>query len=139
MAAPRSPVAEHDSAESSAVDVGGDSTNTKGPHQREFDGTDNVRAPNSRQGVFASTSHSGHPEPESRTPLLESSSRGRYLLDTSNNGTVVIRSKKEVSRGEWFAVLSGCSIVSAWVLFMGVAWFRLRSKEERGVYGVGRT
>jgi hypothetical protein len=55
------------------------------------------------------------------------------LIDSLGQGRVV-RTKKEVKRGEMFAVMSACGIAFAWLLFMGVAWVRLRSKEERSVH-----
>ena len=73
---------------------------------------------------------------DSSIPLLRSPSvssrQSRYLSFLPGQAPVkVVRSKKELRRGELFAVLSGISIAFAWVLFMGVAYFRLRSKEER--------
>ncbi|KZT74645.1 MFS general substrate transporter [Daedalea quercina L-15889] len=46
------------------------------------------------------------------------------------------RSKAVLRRGEFFAVLSGMAIFSAWVLFLVTAYLRLRSKEERGSAGM---
>lgn len=51
--------------------------------------------------------------------------------------TKILRTKAEVRRGEVFALLSGTLIALAWILFMGTAWYRLRSKEERGGSGSG--
>lgn len=79
-------------------------------------------------------------------PLLGGGSRhstvrgSRYLVEAAvaedSTGAPVtvkiIRSKPEVRRGEFFALLSTLAIALAWVLFMGTAWYRLRSKEERG-------
>ena len=39
----------------------------------------------------------------------------------------------EKRRGRIYAWLSALLICAAWVLFLGTAWLRLRSKEERGV------
>ena len=83
---------------------------------------------------------------EQSIPLLNGGSRpstirgSRYLVDavvseTPSSPSVkakVLRTKSEVRRGEIFAVLSGLLIASAWALFMGTAWMRLRSKSERG-------
>lgn len=78
---------------------------------------------------------------EQSIPLLRSASvsssarNSRYLsfAPTPTPTAKVVRTKREIKRGEVFAVLSGLLIAFAWVLFMGVAWFRLRSKEERSV------
>ncbi len=43
----------------------------------------------------------------------------------------VTRTKAEVKRGESFALLCGVMIAFAWILFMGTAYLRLRSKAER--------
>ncbi|KAI0651837.1 MFS general substrate transporter [Trametes meyenii] len=91
--------------------------------------------------------------PEQSIPLLHGPSRSstirgsRYLVEAvaeaeASGPTVpvkakVLRTKAEVRRGELFAVLSGVLIAFAWVLFMGTAWLRLRSKEERGGSGSG--
>lgn len=68
-----------------------------------------------------------------RSPSVASSARtSRYLSFAPGQTPVkVVRSKKELRRGEVFAFISGLSIAFAWILFMGVAYFRLRSKEER--------
>ena len=93
--------------------------------------------------------HAGRASVSSREqsiPLLGNGSRAstvrgsRYLVeavvsetpDPSAAKVKVLRTKAEVRRGEVFAVLSGAMIGFAWVLFMGTAWYRLRSKEERG-------
>lgn len=74
-----------------------------------------------------------------RSPSVASSARNsRYLSFASTAGSPpvkVVRTKREIRRGEFFAALSGLSIVFAWVLFMVVAYFRLRSKEERSGLG----
>jgi hypothetical protein len=70
-------------------------------------------------------------------PLLRSSSvssatrSSKYLSFPNAPQTKVVRTKGELKRGEIFAVLSGLSIAFAWILFMTVAWLRLRSKEDR--------
>ncbi|GJE86095.1 MFS general substrate transporter [Phanerochaete sordida] len=68
-----------------------------------------------------------------RSPSVASSARSsRYLSFAPGQATVkIVRTKKEIKRGEAFAVLSGIFIAFAWILFMTVAYFRLRSKEER--------
>ncbi|KAI0778169.1 MFS general substrate transporter [Trametes elegans] len=87
--------------------------------------------------------------PEQSIPLLRGPSRSstvrgsRYLVEAVVEAeptappvqVKVLRTKAEVRRGEVFAVLSGVLIAFAWVLFMGTAWLRLRSKEERGGAG----
>ena len=73
-------------------------------------------------------------------PLLRSTSQAssrrssRYLIPgVPPSSSVPLKfSKGELRRGKIFAVLSGCMIIFAWVLFMGTAWYRLRSKEDRG-------
>ncbi|KAI0361645.1 MFS general substrate transporter [Trametes cingulata] len=89
--------------------------------------------------------------PEQSIPLLHGPSRtstvrgSRYLVEaiveaepTDPPAKVkVLRTKGEVRRGELFAVLCGVLIAFAWVLFMGTAWLKLRSKEERGGSGSG--
>ncbi|KAI0365233.1 MFS general substrate transporter [Pilatotrama ljubarskyi] len=89
--------------------------------------------------------------PEQSIPLLHGPSRtstvrgSRYLVEaivdtepTDPPAKVkVLRTKAEVRRGELFAVLCGVLIAFAWVLFMGTAWLKLRSREERGGAGSG--
>ena len=102
----------------------------------------------SRRGSsFSRVSRASLSSPEQSIPLLGSGAhastpRGsRYFIDAAApEGTgdrpvkarKARRTKSEVKRGEVFAVISGILIASAWVLFMGTAWYRLRSKEERG-------
>ncbi|KAH7883611.1 major facilitator superfamily domain-containing protein [Phlebopus sp. FC_14] len=43
--------------------------------------------------------------------------------------------RSEMRRGRIFAFLCAVLICSAWVLFLTIAWLRLRSKEDRGVTG----
>ncbi|KAK7694631.1 hypothetical protein QCA50_001818 [Cerrena zonata] len=88
--------------------------------------------------------HSGHrrdSSAEQSIPLLHSESvsssnrNSRLITDTASHGhSLGIRvSGAEVRRGRIFAYLSAGLVVCAWVLFMGTAWLRLRSKSERGV------
>ena len=71
--------------------------------------------------------------PLTRSASQSSSIRSRYLLPGIAPGAAqVVRTKREVKRGEMFAMLCGGLIAFAWILFMGTAWLRLRSKEERG-------
>lgn len=89
---------------------------------------------------LASPSTSHH-VPEQSIQLLRSASQSssarssRYLIPgvAPANGRLV-RTKREVKRGEFFAILSGASIAFAWILFMGIAWLRLRSKAERAAH-----
>ncbi|THH34084.1 hypothetical protein EUX98_g77 [Antrodiella citrinella] len=77
--------------------------------------------------------------PEAQIPLLRSPSRtssarsSRYLIPgVPLASSVALKfSKGELRRGRVFAVMSVCMIAFAWLLFMGTAWYRLRSKEER--------
>ncbi|PSS37720.1 hypothetical protein PHLCEN_2v413 [Hermanssonia centrifuga] len=72
-----------------------------------------------------------------RSPSQSSSARNsRYLAagitaPSPLTGRVT-RTKAEVKRGESFALLCGVMIAFAWILFMGTAYLRLRSKAERG-------
>ena len=91
--------------------------------------------------------------PEQSIPLLDGHSRSstvrgsRYLVEavveeeepsrTPVRAAKILRTKAEVRRGEVFAVLCGVLIAFAWILFMGTAWLKLRSKEERGGSGGG--
>lgn len=76
---------------------------------------------------------------EQSIPLLRSASQAssqrnsRYLpgLISPAPSPKLVRTKREVRRGEVFSMMSGLLIAFAWVLFMGTAWLRLRSKEER--------
>ncbi len=136
-------IMEETDGESSAIEEHG--TNKKEPVD-EWQGHDtSLQVPGSRQGTVRSTHSINHASgsrstsrvSESSIPLLSESQSGsarssRYLIDTSSNGKVV-RTRKEVRRGELFAVISACGIAFAWILFMGVALVRLRSKEERGI------
>jgi len=61
------------------------------------------------------------------TPLL--SPDGSMTWDPAHN----VRRLSEKRRGRLYAWLSALLICAAWVLFLGTAWLRLRSKEERGV------
>ncbi|PCH33619.1 MFS general substrate transporter [Wolfiporia cocos MD-104 SS10] len=78
-----------------------------------------------------------------RTPSYQDS---RYLIlplapasasRSQSRGSVrVSRSRSVVRRGEVFATISAMLIVFAWALFLGTAYLKLRSKEERGSAGV---
>ena len=70
--------------------------------------------------------------PLRRSASQSSSMRSRYLIPGTPTSGQVVRTKREVKRGEIFALLCGGLIAFAWLLFMGTAWLRLRSKEERG-------
>lgn len=80
---------------------------------------------------------------EASIPLLRSPSQAssvrnsRYLaagLVPASTSGKTFRTKREVKRGEVFAIICGLWIAFAWILFMGTAWLRLRSKEERGTF-----
>lgn len=73
-----------------------------------------------------------HNDPETspvveRMPLL--SHNGSIAWDHAEN--VCRRSEKR--RGRLYAWLSVSLICATWVLFLGTAWLRLRSTEERGI------
>ncbi|KAI1797869.1 MFS general substrate transporter [Ganoderma leucocontextum] len=80
-----------------------------------------------RGSSFSRPARPASSTPEQSIPLLgnshASSRRGRRYS---------IESIGEVRRGKIFAIMSGILIACAWVLFMGTAWYRLRSREERG-------
>ncbi|CDO71549.1 hypothetical protein BN946_scf184911.g19 [Trametes cinnabarina] len=104
----------------------------------------------SRHGPLSSTS-----SPEQSIPLLHGASRpstlcGSWylveaLVEEEEEPTrppvkvkvKVLRTKAEVRRGEVFALLCGALIGLAWILFMGTAWLKLQSREERGGAGSG--
>ncbi|RPD62956.1 MFS general substrate transporter [Lentinus tigrinus ALCF2SS1-7] len=99
-----------------------------------------------RRGSLSHHIRHGSTATQQSIPLLGGGSRrstvrgSRYLVEAAvaedSSGAPVtvklLRSKPEVRRGEVFAVLSTLAIAFAWVLFIGTAWYRLRSKEERG-------
>ena len=103
-------------------------------------------AAHSRRGSsFSRAARPSSSTPEQSIPLLGNSqgslrrSRRYYMESIVPEITAdqpitarVPRTKSEVRRGKVFALISGISIASAWILFMGTAWYRLRSKEERG-------
>ncbi|KAH9937670.1 major facilitator superfamily domain-containing protein [Fomitopsis serialis] len=80
-------------------------------------------------------------------PLLHDHSRhpshreSRYVIaplapSTPPAPPYLRRSKAVLRRGEIFAAMSAMAIFFAWALFLGTAFMRLRSKEERGSAGV---
>jgi hypothetical protein len=96
----------------------------------------------SLRGIAAPSSSTATEQsiPLLRPPSQASSNRSsRYLtvpgLTSSSSHGRVLRTKSELKRGRVFAVLCGMMIAFAWVLFMGVAYLRLRSKEERSANG----
>ncbi|CAL1695887.1 unnamed protein product [Somion occarium] len=94
-----------------------------------------IRSIRSLRGRPSSTSSPEQSIPllRNESPSVSSSARtSRLITDPSNNTPPIRVSKAEVRRGRMFAISSGVLIVLAWVLFMGTAWLRLRSREERG-------
>ncbi|KAI8995613.1 MFS general substrate transporter [Trametes punicea] len=92
----------------------------------------------------SSTSEQSIPLLHGRSP--SSTARGsRYLVEAIVETepseppvkVKILRTKAEVRRGEIFAVLCVVLIAFTWILFMGTAWLKLRSKEERGSAGSG--
>ncbi|KAH9898415.1 MFS general substrate transporter [Cubamyces lactineus] len=93
--------------------------------------------------------------PEQSIPLLDGHSRpstirgSRYLVEAvveeqepshpPARAAKILRTKAEIRRGEIFAVLCGILVAFAWILFLGTAWLKLRSKEERGGGGGGNS
>ncbi|CCM01967.1 uncharacterized protein FIBRA_04040 [Fibroporia radiculosa] len=75
-------------------------------------------------------------------PLLRDTSRTpSYLMfprprRSDSVSSKVPRSRAVLQRGRAFAALSAMLIVFAWVLFLGTAYLKLRSKEERGSTGI---
>lgn len=60
-------------------------------------------------------------------PLRRYSSTGSRIRPSRDEAAAAV---KEVRRGEFFVVLSAASILFAWVLFLGTAWFRLGMKSN---------
>jgi hypothetical protein len=79
---------------------------------------------------------SGRPRMNSLDPL-SSNPCPRYLLPTMSSPDSRRMSKEQrvVKRGEIFAGLCCLFIALTWALFLGTAWLRLRSKQERGGSG----
>lgn len=136
-------VVEETDADSTAID--GPNAKSKEPVDEWQENDTSLPLPESRHGTIRSIHSINHATgsrstsrvSESSIPLLAETQSGsarssRYLIDTSGSSRVV-RTKKEVKRGELYALISAGGIAFAWVLFMGVAWVRLRSKEERGI------
>lgn len=79
-------------------------------------------------------------------PLLRDHSRhsshreSRYVIaplsPTPQQPSHLRKSKASLRRGEVFATMSAMAIFFVWVLFLGTAYMKLRSKEERGSAGV---
>jgi hypothetical protein len=93
-------------------------------HRREVASRTARRAPSASPGL---------PDDPSR-PLLGVSERNRRY---STGSRIRIPSeselpKAEVKRGNVFATMAGGLIVSAWVLFLGTAWFKLGLKKHSG-------
>ncbi|TBU48356.1 MFS general substrate transporter [Dichomitus squalens] len=128
-----------DSAVKPARTEGGDDWQT----ERSADSPAHMR----RGSSFSRLPRASPSSSEQNIPLLgggahTSTPRGsRYFNDAAVLGSTgdrpvkarrTRRTRGEVGRGEVFAIMSGMLIASAWVLFMGTAWYRLRSKEDRG-------
>jgi len=75
----------------------------------------------------------GLPDDPSRPLLGVSEPNRRYSTESRMRipleGEI---SKKEVRRGDVFATISAALIISAWVLFLGTAWFKLGMKKTTG-------
>ena len=139
MAALLPPIVEEEEDASSTTsmspDKGEDTWNRFDPSTQLAGGKSATGTIRSLRGL-ASTSAAATSEqsiPLLRSPSISSITprSSRYLSFPNSSQTRVVRTKSELKRGEFFAVLSGASIAFAWVLFMVVAWLRLRSKEER--------
>lgn len=83
-----------------------------------------------------------HPSSDTREeePLLGHQRGSQYLSIrsfASGEGNEASREDRqfhrEVKRGEVFACMSALLIISAWVLFLGTAWFRLGSKHGKSL------
>lgn len=72
--------------------------------------------------------------PEQRKPLLgprpRADSSASYPSSCPSQG---VCGRSEIRRGRIFMCLCAVLICSAWVLFLGTAWSRLRSREQRGI------
>jgi hypothetical protein len=80
------------------------------------------------------TATSSHPRRNSRANLSHASCP-RYLIPVlrpSSNTGRTLRERRIIHRGEVSMVLCCLFIAFTWVLFLGTAWLRLRSKAERG-------
>jgi len=84
-------------------------------------GSDSIASMHSRSEISDST-----PMAE-RVPLL--SQNDSIAWDPPHN----VRRSSEKRRGLIYTWLSALLICTAWVLFLGTAWLRLRSSEERGI------
>ncbi|KAI0963548.1 hypothetical protein AcW1_000594 [Taiwanofungus camphoratus] len=141
------------SASQSDIDTGVDERNDPSKTEEPVNDNESPTSPatelppsrgrsRSRLGPRPSTS-----DTDQNIPLLRASSvalshrNTRYLVSPLAPGSHLdapvrlSRSKAKVRRGEIFAVASGLLICFAWVLFLGTAYLRLRSKEERGSAG----
>ncbi|KAI0724538.1 MFS general substrate transporter [Cerioporus squamosus] len=124
------------------------SKNDTAPGDDDWQAEASTSDANARQRRSSLSHHTRHASSTTQQsiPLLGSGSRhstvrgSRYLVEVAiaedPAGAPVtvklVRTKPEVRRGELFASISVVAIAFAWALFMGTAWYRLRSKEERG-------
>lgn len=69
--------------------------------------------------------------PPERMPLLSHLDSDNIPCGPAHD----LRRRSEKRRGYFFAWLSALLICTAWVIFLHTAWLRLRSKEERGMWG----
>ncbi|KAM5535449.1 hypothetical protein V8D89_010971 [Ganoderma adspersum] len=132
---------EDEDEEDSAVKPGRD-----GDEDRwQVEPSDSEPVHSRRENSFSRAARPSSSTPEQSIPLLGNSQGSlrrsrRYSIESIVSEITadqpmtarVPRTKGEVRRGKVFALVSGILIASAWVLFMGTAWYRLRSKEERG-------
>jgi hypothetical protein len=84
-----------------------------------------------------STSDRQYTRLDSRVELSVHEAPARYVLPPSADISEQVfddspTARWRTRRGEFFAGLCLVAILFAWALFLGTAWFRLRSKEERG-------
>ncbi|KAJ6519847.1 major facilitator superfamily domain-containing protein [Mycena sanguinolenta] len=81
-----------------------------------------------RREVVARRVSSASPSDPTRPLLDPSQPNRRYSTESRMRPLEGEISKQEVWRGHVCATISGCLILSAWLLFLGTAWFKLGTK-----------
>ncbi|KAJ7492591.1 major facilitator superfamily domain-containing protein [Mycena latifolia] len=90
-----------------------------------------------RRGSSVSFARPGLPESSDPTqPLLGVPEPGRRYSSTGSRIQIPLDaeiSKKEVRRGHVFATICTALIISAWILFLSTAWWKLGMKKSKGL------